>query len=318
MKGFQSERSSKHTQEMPTLGACSPQSHRRVFICVFRGDDGAGDAMRSRAGSGGTSPLPERRWERLLLTMALRWGRGGAGRASGEISPREDRCCSGTDCPGCVWGMSPSLQAFQNVEIRQRRTEQGGPTSHNAQPFRPHRYIRPRTPPGRSAPHGRSVYSRAARTNPRGSTRPDPRRSRRLPRRGAPQAAQAAAPTPTAPSAPCLRRDSPPPGCAPPRPAPRSPPGSAVVRPGAPRLAERLKGPAGRAFPPSDAAARAPSPARRSPARRSAGPGGRGGGGASGAPPAALPWKRRTAAAEGHKGRRGGGGLRGAAPWRRR
>lgn len=219
---------------------------------------------------------------------------------------------------GCVGGMSPSLQAFQNVEIRQRRTERGGPTSHNAQPFRPHRYIRPRTPPGRSAPHGRSVYSRAARTNPRGSTRPDPRRSRRLPRRGAPQAAQAAAPTPTAPSAPCLRRDSPPPGCAPPRPAPRSPPGSAVVRPGAPRLAERLKGPAGRAFPPSDAAARAPSPARRSPARRSAGPGGRGGGGASGAPPAALPWKRRTAAAEGHKGRRGGGGLRGAAPWRRR
>ncbi|XP_068272576.1 LOW QUALITY PROTEIN: serine/threonine-protein kinase 35 [Nyctibius grandis] len=55
------------------------------------------------------------------------------------------------------------------------------------------------------------------------------------------------------------------------------PAAAAVVCPAAPRLAERLRGRAGRAFPPSDAAARAPSPARRSPARL---PGARGGGGA--------------------------------------
>ncbi|KAM7038153.1 serine/threonine-protein kinase 35 [Acridotheres tristis] len=52
------------------------------------------------------------------------------------------------------------------------------------------------------------------------------------------------------------------------------PPGAAVVRPARPRLAERLKGTAARAFPPRGAAAasaRAPSPARRCPARGAGG-----------------------------------------------
>ncbi|XP_066417965.1 serine/threonine-protein kinase 35 [Molothrus aeneus] len=55
---------------------------------------------------------------------------------------------------------------------------------------------------------------------------------------------------------------------------PPPPPGAAVVRPARPRLAERLKGPAARAFPPRGAAAasaRAPSPARRCPARGAGG-----------------------------------------------
>ncbi|XP_021383074.2 serine/threonine-protein kinase 35 [Lonchura striata] len=55
---------------------------------------------------------------------------------------------------------------------------------------------------------------------------------------------------------------------------PPAPPGAAVVRPARPRLAERLNGPAARAFPPRGAAAasaRAPSPARRCPARGAGG-----------------------------------------------
>lgn len=286
---------------------------------VFRGDHGVRSGVEQR-GLRGTSPLPERRWGRpAVLPTASRWGGGvrwGIRRNSswGRAVLRWHRL------PGGGGGEVTIPAGVPEHEMQYRRTRRGGPTPNTAQPLRPHRYITPSAPPGRSAPHGRSVYSRAARTTPRGGARPGPHSAHRPPRRGAPQAAHAAAPAPPAPPAPRLRRRSPPTaGCASPRPSPRSPPGSAVVRPGAPRLAERLKGPAGRAFPPSDAAARAPSPARRSPARRSAGPGGRGGGAsASGVPPAALPWKRRTAAAEGHKGRRGGGGLRGAAPWRRR
>ncbi|XP_056363797.1 serine/threonine-protein kinase 35 [Oenanthe melanoleuca] len=55
---------------------------------------------------------------------------------------------------------------------------------------------------------------------------------------------------------------------------PPPPPSAAVVRPARPRLVERLKGPAARAFPPRGAAAasaRAPSPARRCPARGAGG-----------------------------------------------
>ncbi|XP_038015323.1 serine/threonine-protein kinase 35, partial [Motacilla alba alba] len=55
---------------------------------------------------------------------------------------------------------------------------------------------------------------------------------------------------------------------------PPPPPGAAVVRPARPRLAQRLKRPAARAFPPRGAAAasaRAPSPARRCPARGAGG-----------------------------------------------
>ncbi|XP_048178182.1 serine/threonine-protein kinase 35 [Corvus hawaiiensis] len=128
---------------------------------------------------------------------------------------------------------------------------------------------------GRQGPHDRPVYTGAARTTVAGERegpaaalspgRAEPRWRRRDP---------VTAPGAENPDLPFRvggrHRGEAEPRCG----GRRPPPGAAVVRPARPRLAERLKGPAARAFPPRGAAAasaRAPSPARRCPARGAGG-----------------------------------------------
>ncbi|XP_052666296.1 serine/threonine-protein kinase 35 [Harpia harpyja] len=107
---------------------------------------------------------------------------------------------------------------------------------------------------GRRRPDVRPVYTGAARTTAAGG-------EEGVDRHAEPPAALRRPGRLTLPGYRTWRRD---PGVAPTFPPPFPPPPATVVRPAPPRLAERLKGQAGRAFPPSDAAARAPSPARRS------------------------------------------------------